>query len=134
MISVCTQIRTERMCTYISLYHSVCIMLLYACLRADFWPPQPINAAMCLTVRCSSPPAMAPHPMDLHRPAGGVSVLHRGPLHCLAVTDFVDSAMRDTTGSPASSGSCSSSMNLSVTRHLLLAVLHQPSQEQPLCF
>lgn len=39
-------------------------MLQYAWMHAALWPRQPINTAMCLTVRCSVPRAMAPCPKD----------------------------------------------------------------------
>lgn len=64
-------------------------------------------------------------PQGLAQTAGRRSVLHRGRVHCLTVTGLVDGAVRDATGSPARLGSCSSTMNLSVTSRFPLAVLPQ---------
>lgn len=48
---------------------SVCVLVNSpVCLHAALWPRQPINTTVCLTIRCSMPPAMAPRPKDLHRP------------------------------------------------------------------
>lgn len=80
----------------------VCVCVLVngpACICAAFWPQQPINTAVCWTVRCAWPPAMATRPKDSHR-----SVLRRGLVHCLKVTGLVDGAVRDANGCPARPG------------------------------
>lgn len=62
----------------------------------------------------------------------GRSVSHPGLVHCLKVTGLVDGAVRDADGSPARPSSCSSTMNLSVTRHLPPAVLpHTTAKNNP---
>lgn len=71
-------------------------------------------------------------PQGLAQAAGSRSVLRRGRVHCVVVTGLVDSAVRDATGSPARPGSCSSTMNLSVTRRLPPAVLpHTAAKNTP---
>lgn len=71
-------------------------------------------------------------PQGLAQTAARRSVLCRGRVHCLTVTGLVDGAVRDATGSPARPGSCSSTMNLSVTRRLPPAVLpHTTAKNTP---
>lgn len=116
-----------RLHTYVTCI-SVCVLVNGpACICAAFWPQQPINTAVCWTVRCAWPPAMATRPKDSHR-----SVLRRGLVHCLKVTGLVDGAVRDANGCPARPGSCSSTMNLSVTPRLPPAVLpHTAAKNNP---
>lgn len=71
-------------------------------------------------------------PQGLAQTAGRRSVLCRGRSHCLTVTGLVDGAVRDANGSPSRPGSCSSTMNLSVTRRLSPAVLpHTTAKNNP---
>lgn len=58
--SLCFDKSVWNMCTCLRTILNVCVCV---CV----WPSQPINTALCLTIRCSMPPAMAPCPKDLHR-------------------------------------------------------------------
>lgn len=84
-------------------------------------PRQPIDTAE-LSVKCVPTLAQA---------TGRRRVWRRGRVHCLAATGLMDGAVRDAGGCQARPGSCSSTMSLSVTCRLPLAVLPQRSQEHP---
>ncbi len=106
-----------------------------------------VNVPVCLHVCSSLPSTTSQHcgvfdcqmlrasgttPQGLAQTAGRRSVLRRGWVHCLTLTGLVDDAVRDATRSPARPGSCSSTMNLSVTCRLSPAVLpHTTAKNTP---
>lgn len=126
------------------MHPNVWLMYVHLC----FYECRLVNASACLHAcsflasaacqhGCVLPCQMFYAPGDGTTPQGLAQTTRRGSIscsgwvHCPAVTGLVESAMSDAAGSPARSGSWSSTMNLSVTCRLSLSVLPQHSQEHP---